>query len=281
MRGYNEQVSINTMRRETDLEGDSRTPPRKFVDSLTLRRRFYPEANIGGFSYADSSVAFFTQINAILRPTDRVLDFGAGRGEYILDDAIEYRRRLFNLRGKCAQVEGCDLDEAVLTNPFLDHARLIEIGRPLPYPDNSFDIVYSRSVFEHVEQPEVVARELVRVVKPGGIIAALTPNRFGYIALAATAVPNRLHVRALSYIQPTRKSIDIFPTLYRLNTPRALKRAFGTKVDIHAIYISGEPAYYFGNPLLYRITKWLHKHLPDRLRPLLIVYIRKGELRPI
>ncbi|MCH9736608.1 MAG: class I SAM-dependent methyltransferase [Actinomycetia bacterium] len=245
------------------------------MDSLTLRRRFFPESNIGGFSHADVGVALYSQIDAILRPTDRVLDFGAGRGMHILDDGIEYRRRLFDLQGKCAHVEGCDVDEAVLSNPFLDHALVIEAGSPLPYPDNSFDLVYSRFVFEHIEDPELVARELVRIVNPGGLIAAITPNRFGYIALAGAAVPNRLHVRALRSAQPKRKSVDVFPTLYRLNSPKAIQRAFGSQVDIHLVFLSGEPAYYFGSPLLYRIVKWFHKHLPDRLRPLLIIYARK------
>jgi SAM-dependent methyltransferase len=242
---------------------------------MTLRRRYFPEGNIGGFSHVDPGVALFTQINAILRPTDRVLDFGAGRGEQLVDDVIEYRRRLFNLQGRCAHVEGCDVDDAVLSNPFLDHATVIAIGAPLPYPDNSFDIIYARFVFEHVADPIPVARELLRVLKPGGVIAALTPNRFGYIAAAASLVPNRLHVRALRYIQPKRKSFDVFPTAYRLNSPAALRRAFGSEVELHTMYLPGEPAYHFGIPLLYRFVKWLHKHLPDRLQPLLIVFVRK------
>jgi SAM-dependent methyltransferase len=268
MRGYSEREREADLVEEAPISG-------KFVDGLTLRRRFFPESNICGFSQADAGVALFTQLDAFLRPSDRVLDFGAGRGEHILDNQVEYRRRLFNLRGRCAHVEGCDVDEVVLTNRFVDHAVVVQPSSPLPFADNSFDIIYARSVFEHIDNPKLVAHELLRILKPGGLIAALTPNKLGYIAVAATIVPNRLHVRALSHIQPTRKSVDVFPTVYRLNTPRALRRAFGTGAEIHTVRVSGEPAYHFGSPVLYLLTKWLHKHLPDCLQPLLIVYIRK------
>jgi len=237
--------------------------------------RFYPESRVGGFTYSDAGIAFFSQIDAIMRPTDRVLDFGAGRGEYILEDTIDYRRRLSNLRGRCEHVEGCDVDDAVLSNPFLDHARVIELDKPLPYEDNSFDLVLSRFVFEHVSDPAFFAKELVRVLKPGGFIAAMTPNKHGYIAWAGSLVPNRLHVRVLNYIQPKRKSVDIFPTVYKLNSRRSLERFFGPGVDICTVYFASEPAYFFGNTLAYGVGKWVHKYLPDRLRPLLIIYIRK------
>ncbi|MGA7051835.1 MAG: class I SAM-dependent methyltransferase, partial [Mycobacterium sp.] len=101
-----------------------------------LVHRFYPESNVGGFSHVDGTVVFFSQIAALLRPTDHVLDFGAGRGEPILDDQVPYRRHLSNMEGRCAHLTGCDVDEVVLDNPYLDQAVVIDPDSPLPYPDN-------------------------------------------------------------------------------------------------------------------------------------------------
>ena len=240
-----------------------------------LVHRFYPESNVGGFSHVDGIVVFFTQIAAILRPTDHVLDFGAGRGEPILDDRVPYRRDLSNMQGRCAHLEGCDIDEVVLENPYLDHAEVIHPDSPLPYPDNRFDLVIARWVFEHIADPNHVARELLRVVKPGGWIAAFTPNKFGYIALGGRLVPNRLHVRSLEKVQPGRKPEDVFPTHYRMNTRSALRKAFGDDVDMFVTGWASEPSYHFGSPYIYRPLKWTNKHLPAALQPTLFIYIRK------
>jgi len=40
----------------------------------------------------------------------------------------------------------------------------------LPFQDETFDIVHSQAVFEHVADPFSAARELLRVTKPGGIV---------------------------------------------------------------------------------------------------------------
>jgi SAM-dependent methyltransferase len=245
------------------------------MDNPQLVRRFYPESNVGGFSHVDGTVTFFTQIAAILRATDRVLDFGAGRGEPLHDDPVDFRRELGNLKGRCAHLEGCDIDEAVLDNPFLDHAEVFKAGAPLPYDDEAFDIVIARSVFEHIEDAEWLGRELLRVTKPGGLIAAVTPNQYGYIALAAGLVPNSMHVATLRSVQPGRKAEDVFPTYYRLNTPKALKRVFGSGADVYAVRGASEPGYHFGSPLVFRVVRWINKHVPSALQPTLYVYIRK------
>lgn len=48
-------------------------------------------------------------------------------------------------------------------------------GDNLPFKDNSFDVVLSLAVLEHVPNPWVHAEELIRVLKPGGIIYADVP----------------------------------------------------------------------------------------------------------
>ncbi|SFS10944.1 class I SAM-dependent methyltransferase [Sphingomonas jatrophae] len=245
-------------------------------DGISLKRKFYPEATIGGFSHVDIGVQFYTRIAALLKPTDRVLDFGAGRGAQILEDRIEFRQQLQKLRGRVARVDGCDLDPAVFDNPFIDEARLIEgPSAPLPYDDATFDLIFCSWVFEHVADPEFTSRELLRILKPGGHICALTPNKWGYLALASRAAGSSNHVKLLKRIQPERKAHDVFPTCYKLNTPAAIRRYFGHAADTVAYSAAGEPAYHFNNPVVFRGLKLLHTVLPPRLRPALLIFIRK------
>ncbi|AZA12599.1 class I SAM-dependent methyltransferase [Corynebacterium choanae] len=62
-----------------------------------------------------------------------------------------------------------------------DHAELAATGSPtspcirargeaLPFADNSFDLVYSSNVVEHTPTPWAMADEMLRVVKPGGLM---------------------------------------------------------------------------------------------------------------
>jgi demethylmenaquinone methyltransferase / 2-methoxy-6-polyprenyl-1,4-benzoquinol methylase len=50
----------------------------------------------------------------------------------------------------------------------------------MPFADGSFDVAFSRFAFHHLPDPEAVAREMARVVRPGGRVVILeitTPTR--------------------------------------------------------------------------------------------------------
>lgn len=47
----------------------------------------------------------------------------------------------------------------------------------LPFADGTFDVVVSSDVIEHTEQPFKAVDELIRVLKPGGLLCLTVPNR--------------------------------------------------------------------------------------------------------
>jgi SAM-dependent methyltransferase len=114
----------------------------------------------------DDHVVFDATIRRYLPPGARVRDAGAGRG---LRSRYDYARLVGGL-------VGVDLDPQVRVNANVDHAVLGDLAR-LPFADGSFDLVFSKYVFEHLRRPATTLHELRRVLTPGGHLVFHTPNR--------------------------------------------------------------------------------------------------------
>ena len=56
-----------------------------------------------------------------------------------------------------------------------DGVDVVGDGHDLPFVDNTFDYVWCNAVLEHVRDPAQVAREIVRVLKPGGLAIVQVP----------------------------------------------------------------------------------------------------------
>jgi ubiquinone/menaquinone biosynthesis C-methylase UbiE len=58
--------------------------------------------------------------------------------------------------------------------------RVIDLNGPLPVPDNSYDLVYSRYFVEHVSYRNVdnLFREMYRILVPAGNLVIITANLF-------------------------------------------------------------------------------------------------------
>lgn len=148
-------------------------------ESASPLKRLYPETAVGGYSRMDGTVEFYNRVKALTGRDSEVLDFGAGRGQWA---ESRYSERAFDLqwlKGTVRRVVGSDVDDAVLSNPSLDDAVLLTVGEPLPFADGSFDVIIADYVLEHIpaDEAERVAGELSRVLRPGGWLAARTPNR--------------------------------------------------------------------------------------------------------
>jgi SAM-dependent methyltransferase len=238
----------------------------------------FPEIHAGGFSRVDGTIAFYARVNALLaerasRPV--VLDYGAGRGLF-LDDPVLFRRDLRRLQGKAGKVIGLDIDDAVLRNPSLDEAHVIAAGDPFPISDESIDLIVSDFTFEHVSDPAWVTAELDRVLKAGGWLCARSPNRWGYIAMGARAIPNILHTRVLRHLQPSKKAEDTFPTRYRMNTPKDLRAWFPINRYDHFVYAAdSDPAYVGTSVAATRAFRLVFAVTPRRYRSMLYIFLRK------
>lgn len=249
----------------------------EFQPSETLAR-LYPEATVGGFSRYDGFIEFFTRVNALLDDDSVVLDFGAGRGLWMHEPFPASSRRLRAFHERVARVVGIDVDEAVLTNRALAEAKVIVPGDPIPYPDAMFDLVLADHVLEHVSRDHApgVAEEILRVLKPGGWLAARTPNKWGMIGIGARAVPNDLHTKVLSRLQPGRKDEDVFPVEYSMNTRRQLRRLFPAPHRVVVYGHTSEPTYFGRSKLAWRLGAFVGRLTPPPMQPTLMVFVQKA-----
>jgi len=52
---------------------------------------------------------------------------------------------------------------------------IIADAHQLPFPDCSFDLIIATSVLEHLERPWLASEEIIRVLKPGGLVYSEVP----------------------------------------------------------------------------------------------------------
>ena len=229
-----------------------------------LDRKLYP-----GFKRNWDDLLFREAIRENLQPNHHILDVGAGAG--IVSQ--------MNFRSDVERVCGIDPDKRVVDNPYL-HEGKVAMAEQIPFPADSFDLVFADNVLEHLENPQEVFAEVQRVLKPGGLFLVKTPNKLHYMPLIARLTPHWFH-RAFNRMRG-RESEDTFPTRYRANSVRDLKNlANATALEmVEARLIEGRPEYLRFSSVTY-VLGWLYERLVNRLgilaglRVLLIGKFRK------
>lgn len=140
-----------------------------------------------------------------------VLDFGSGYGGRTVEYALKYQpRRVCGVEPVPAHVQAGQalaLERGATQVEFKVNSQ-----REIPYPDETFDIVVTFDVLEHVDDPKAMLSELRRVVKPGGQMFAVFPLYRGMFA------------HHLDYI-------TLLPALHLFFSPQRIMRVVNALLD--------------------------------------------------
>lgn len=104
-----------------------------------------------------------------LRTDLTLLDVGAGPGTI----SVEFAQRVQHVH--VTEIGETELNlsrERAAAEKQHNMAFSVEDVHALSFPDNSFDIVHAHQVLQHVSDPVLAVKEMARVTKPGGIVAA-------------------------------------------------------------------------------------------------------------
>jgi SAM-dependent methyltransferase len=205
-------------------------------------------------SWRSSGEQLESLVRTHLTPKSHILDLGCGRGGVV---------ELFWREVRLAA--GLDPDVPSLVEHRAPGMPVIRgRGENLPFAAASFDLIVCLWVLEHLDRPEVVFKEIRRVLRPGGHFVFLTPNLRNPLLLM-----NRL-AKALPQLQRCivprlygRREDDTFPVRYRANTAAAIRaQAARSGLEVVTLTAVADPTYLALNPLMFRASV-----LAERLSP--------------
>ncbi len=107
---------------------------------------------------------------------ERVLEVGSGHG-FVTEELA--RRARGPVVAVDARVGGLDVKpERPTETPVV---RVTADGRELPFPEDSFDLVFFQNTLMWVDPPAAAVHEAARVLRPGGAVVALEPDYGGML----------------------------------------------------------------------------------------------------
>jgi SAM-dependent methyltransferase len=102
-----------------------------------------------------------------------------GPGRRVLDLGCRYGA-LTRAYATGNEVVGVDVDRDALAEAAKlgIETRWADVDEPLPFADESFDVVVAGELLEHVRDPERLVAEAIRLLRAGGTFVGSVPNAF-------------------------------------------------------------------------------------------------------
>lgn len=181
------------------------------------------------------------QIDKLINEETTILDIGCGRTAPVLKKYLGRAKKLIGTEviPFTEQIEGIEL----YTHDIVDMKSI---------KSSSVDLVFCRSVMEHITEPFGAYKEVFRILKPGGQFIFLTANFYDYASIIAHITPNKYHAAIVKAVEG-REDEDTFPTAYTCNTKRKIMElATETGFKIAEFKYMGQyPCYLLFNRVLF------------------------------
>jgi ubiquinone/menaquinone biosynthesis C-methylase UbiE len=193
-----------------------------------------------------TNLGFLTLTN-VLKPGDKVLEIGCGIGSVV-----------FELSKQGHDITGTDISSEAIAYGLKKYGDIrleVQAAETLPYEDESFDVVLSFDLFEHIAQIDRHVGEVRRVLRPGGAYLLQTPNKY------SNAIYETLWTRSLQWRR-------YHPSLH---SPGQLRQRFA-KHGFETRFIKMNPISEFTRKKLKKLgpVGWIIRHVNFRLLPLVL-----------
>lgn len=223
------------------------------------------EADIRPISHRSTNDKVLEIVRPLLKPGVRIADIGAGEGFFsqLVGQYVESTLAV----EPSAVLSACDIFPEYFRYGAIQCGSITPDGR-LPYDDASIDIACSLEVVEHVEDQFAFARELYRVLRPGGIAIISTPN-----VLNINSRWRNLHSGfavlfdplLLSSADPVHTSGHINPVSYYYLAYQLARAGFvSTSVEYDRFKTSARFLLAFGGPMIWIGNRLLRRRLRAR-----------------
>lgn len=117
-------------------------------------------------------------LEPLLTADAHLLDVGAGPGTITVD----FASRVSRVTATEIDADALRLSQSLAADQGMDNIDFaVEDVHALSFADDTFDIVHAHQVLQHVGDPVQALREMRRVTKPGGIVAARDSDYAGFI----------------------------------------------------------------------------------------------------
>lgn len=150
------------------------------------------------------NLEFLAEAN-LLKASDKILEIGCGIGSIV-----------FELSKQGHDITGVDISREAIAyglKKYDDIKLQVQAAEVLPYEDQSFDIVLSFDLFEHIAQIDRHVSEVSRVLRSGGYYLFQTPNKYSNVIFETL----------------TKKSLKWRRAHPSLHTPGQVKRRLGKR----------------------------------------------------